>query len=67
MNPKEELLQTIEQTPESLLAEVLDFLLFLRERYEEQEDLADIRAARTEIEQEGSTPWTVVKQELGLQ
>jgi hypothetical protein len=66
MNPKEELLQTIEQTPEPLLVEVLDFLLFLRERYEEQEDLADIRTARAEIEQEGSIPWAVVKQELGL-
>ncbi len=29
MNTKEELLQTIDQTPEPLLLEVLDFLLFL--------------------------------------
>jgi hypothetical protein len=59
-------LQTIDQTPEPLLLEVLDFLLFLRERYEEQEDLADIRVAKAEVAQEGSTPWSTVKQELGL-
>ncbi|MGA1263071.1 MAG: DUF2281 domain-containing protein [Prochlorothrix sp.] len=35
MTPKEQLLQEMEQIPDSLLTEVLDFLLFLKARYED--------------------------------
>ncbi len=35
MTPKEQILQKIEQIPDSLLAEILDFLLFLKARYAE--------------------------------
>ncbi|MEB3275298.1 MAG: hypothetical protein VKJ85_16080 [Prochlorothrix sp.] len=35
MTPKEQILQEIEQVPDSLLTETLDFLLFLKARYAE--------------------------------
>jgi hypothetical protein len=37
MTLKEQLLQEIEQTPETLVPQLLDFLLFLKERYSEDE------------------------------
>ena len=33
MSIKEQLIQEIEQTPEDLISELLDFLLFIKERY----------------------------------
>jgi hypothetical protein len=70
MTAKEKLLEAIEQTPESLLPEVLHYLEFLRERHqseqEDQEDLEDLKVIREEIVREGTVPWNQVKQELGL-
>lgn len=37
MNIKEQLIQEIEQTPEPLISQLLDFLLFIKERYNEDE------------------------------
>jgi len=37
MNPKEQLLQEIEQFPDTLIPQLLDFLLFIKERYNEVE------------------------------
>lgn len=71
MDTKSLLLQEIEQTPEPILDEVLDFLLFLKAKKEQQEleiqaDLEDARAALAEAKQHGTTSLADLKQELGL-
>ena len=71
MNTKELLLQEIEQVPEPILDEVLDFLRFLkakneREKLEMQTDLEDARAALKEAQEQGTTSLADLKQELGL-
>lgn len=52
MTPKEQLIQEVEAFPESLLAEALDFVLFLKARYidtevttEEQDTILASQAA----------------------
>jgi hypothetical protein len=37
MTIKEQLIHEIEQTPDTLLNEILDFLLFIKERHSEEE------------------------------
>lgn len=71
MDTKSLLLQEIEQTPEPILDEVLDFLLFLKAKKEQKEleiqaDLEDARAALAEAKQVGTTSLADLKQELGL-
>lgn len=71
MNTKELLLQEIEQVPEPILDEVLDFLRFLkakneREKLEMQADLEDARVALKEAQEQGTTSLADLKQELGL-
>lgn len=71
MDTKSLLLQEIEQTPEAILNEVLDFLLFLKAKQEQEEletqaDLEDARAALAEAKQVGTTSLADLKQELGL-
>lgn len=71
MDTKSLLLQEIEQTPEAILNEVLDFLLFLKAKLEQEEmetqaDLEDARAALAEAKQVGTTSLAALKQELGL-
>lgn len=71
MDTKSLLLQEIEQTPEPILDEVLDFLRFLKakqeqEKLEAQADLEDVRAALEEARQHGTTPLANLKLELGL-
>lgn len=71
MNTKELLLQEIEQVPEPILDEVLDFLRFLKakneqEKLEMQTDLEDARAALKEAQEQGTTSLADLKQELGL-
>lgn len=50
MTPKEQILQELEQVPDSLLTEILDFLLFLKARYAEDlptpEEASQIAAAQ---------------------
>ncbi|MBE9014444.1 DUF2281 domain-containing protein [Pseudanabaenaceae cyanobacterium LEGE 13415] len=71
MNTKELLLQEIDQAPEPILDEVLNFLRFLKakqqqEALENQLDLEDARAVLQNIEQEGTVSWEALKSELGL-
>ena len=59
MDTKSLLLQEIEQTPEPILDEVLDFLRFLKakqeqEKLEAQADLEDARAALEQAKQHGT-------------
>lgn len=66
MNTKELLLQEIEQVPEPILDEVLDFLRFLKAKNEQekldlQADLEDARAALREAQEQGTTPLSGLK------
>ena len=66
MNTKALLLQILDELPEAISQEVLDFALFLRdklERKEDEEDLKDVQAALTE---EGLISLANIKKELGL-
>jgi hypothetical protein len=50
MNTKEAIIHELEQTPEELLGEVLNYLRYLKAmREEELEDLADVQTIREEI------------------
>lgn len=70
MNTKDLLLQEIEQVPEPLLKEVLNFLQFLKVKHEQelelQTDLEDARAALKEAGEKGTISLEDLKQELGL-
>lgn len=71
MNTKDLLIQEIDQVPEPILDEVLDFLRFLKtkheqEKLESQVDLEDARAALKEAKEQGTTSLADLKQELGL-
>lgn len=54
MTIKEQLLQTIEQAPDPVLKEVLNYLHYLIEKYldelEEQQDLEDLKLAREDLQ-----------------
>jgi len=70
MSVKDLIIQEIEQVPEPLLDEVLDFLRFLktkheREKLEAQIDLEDARVALKEAREQGTTSLEDLKQELG--
>ena len=72
------LIQEIEQTSDYVLSEVLDFLLFVRAKhsqddlninadsYEDDEDIADAKAALANIDYEGTISWESLKAEIGL-
>ena len=71
MDTKSLPLQKIEQTPEPLLDEVLDFLRFLKaqqgwEEREIQADLEDAPTAIKEAKQYGTISLTNLKQEVSL-
>lgn len=71
MNTKNLLIQEIEQVPEPILDEVLDFIRFLKAKHEQeklemQTDLVDARAALKEAKEQGTTSLAALKQELDL-
>lgn len=71
MDTKGLILQELQETPEGLLDQVLNFVRFLkaeqeRQVQEDQEDLADARAAREEAKEKGTISLQTLKQELGL-
>lgn len=53
---KEQLLQEIDQTPDSLLKEVLDFLLFVRARKVTQEQLEVSLLSESTLAEDWLTP-----------
>ncbi len=67
------LIQEIELTSDSVLSEVLDFLLFVRAKhsqadlninansYETDEDIKDAKAALASVDSEGTISWDTLK------
>ncbi|NEQ25619.1 MAG: hypothetical protein F6K28_42475 [Microcoleus sp. SIO2G3] len=70
MDTNEIIIQELEETPESMLEQVLSFLLLphstVKIALEGQQDLEDARAALAEAETEGKILLEAFKQELGL-
>ncbi len=70
MSVREQLLQTIEQAPEPLLHETLNYLRYLIEKHldelEEQQDLEDLHSAREDLHHSRTVSLAHLKQELGL-
>jgi hypothetical protein len=65
MNAKQKILEEIENVPEEIVCEVLDFLLFLKAK-EDKEDLEDAQAALKEAREVGTISLGELKKELGL-
>ncbi len=74
---RQSLIQEIGQTSDyTILSEVLDFLLFVREKHSQQhlninsdedyEDIADAKAALASIDSDGTISWQSLKAEIGL-
>jgi Protein of unknown function (DUF2281) len=67
MTSKEQLIQELDNLPEPLIVEVLDFLRFLKAKQEEdQEDLTDARTALASVSTEGTVTWETLQVEVGL-
>ena len=65
MTPKELLIQELDDTPEPVIVEVLDFLHFLKAKQEQDnEDLRDARAALASVSTEGTVAWDALKAEV---
>jgi Protein of unknown function (DUF2281) len=62
MNAKQKIIEEIENAPEEIVCEVLDFLLFLKAK----EDLEDAQAALKEAREVGTISLGELKKELGL-
>ena len=69
MGTKDLILENLDQLPEDLWREVLDFILFLRHKQEmaeeEAEDAEDIKDAKAALAESGFIPLAEVKRELG--
>ncbi|MEX0272305.1 hypothetical protein AB3R30_24630 [Leptolyngbyaceae cyanobacterium UHCC 1019] len=70
MSVKEQLLQAIEQAPEPLLHETLNYLHYLIEKHldelEEQQDREDLQLAREDLQHHRTVSFAHLKQELRL-
>jgi|LakMenEpi03Aug12_release.lakeMendotaPanAssembly.Ray.scaffolds.fasta_scaffold911533_1 hypothetical protein len=66
MNTKALLLQTLDELPEAISQEVLDFALFLRDKLEQKEDEENLKDVQVALEEEGLISLADVKKELGL-
>jgi Protein of unknown function (DUF2281) len=65
VNTKQKIIEEIEEAPEEILIEVLDFLQFLKAK-EDKADVEDARAALEEARIEGTTSLSALKRELNL-
>jgi hypothetical protein len=65
VNTKQKILEEIEEVPEEILIEVLDFLQFLKAK-EDKTDVEDARVALEEAQIEGTTSLSALKRELDL-
>jgi Protein of unknown function (DUF2281) len=67
MTLKEQLIQELDNVPDPLIVEVLDFLNFLKAKQEQDHgDLQDARAALATVSTEGTVAWDDLKAEIGL-
>jgi hypothetical protein len=70
MSVKEQLLQTIEQAPEPLLHEALNYLHYLLEKHldelDEQQDSEDLQLAREDLQHNRTISLAQLRQELTL-
>jgi Protein of unknown function (DUF2281) len=68
MTPKEQLIQALDDIPEPVILEVLDFLQFLKAKQfnEDDQDLQDARVALLSAKTEGTVSWEDLKAEVGL-
>jgi hypothetical protein len=67
MTFKEILIQELDNVPDSLIAELIDFLQFLKAKQEQdQEDVQDAIAALSASDTEGTISWEQLKVEIGL-
>ena len=67
MNSKEQLIKELDNVPETLIQEVLDFLFFLKAKQDRDiQDLQDARTALATVETEGTVAWEDLKAEIGL-
>ncbi|MFM2315248.1 MAG: hypothetical protein RLZZ04_4524 [Cyanobacteriota bacterium] len=67
MTPKDQLIQELNNVPDPLIIEVLDFLHFLKAKQEQDaEDIVDARAALSTVDTEGTVTWDELKAEIGL-
>ena len=65
MTPKELLIQEIDDAPELLIIEVLDFLQFLKIRQmEDTTDLNEAKIALASVASEGTVSWEDLKADI---
>jgi len=67
MTLKEQLIEELADVPEPLIVEVLDFLMFLKAKQQEDaEDLSDAREALATLSIDETVAWEDLKAEMGL-
>ena len=67
MNSKEQLIKELDNVPEPLIQEVLDFLFFLKAKQDrDAKDVQDAHAVLATVEVEGTVAWEDLKAEVGL-
>ncbi len=63
---KEQLIEELNEVPDSLFVKVIDFLHALKnQQLEDYEDIADAHAALATIETEGTVSWKELKVGIG--
>jgi len=67
MSHKEQLITELENVDDPLIAEVLDFLRFLKAKQtEDDEDIADAHNALSTVKIAGTTSWETLKAEVRI-